>query len=104
MVCHAIAYMVETGGHETRILEPDVQWGAELAEAALVLVIGDKDEDMAWCDEDIPVLRLVDTPPQKESLGEKAILWPCTAGELQHVISRAFDAHERPRHPGARAG
>lgn len=104
MVCHAIAYMVETGGHETRILEPGVQGGAELAEAALVLVIGAGDEDMAWCKEDIPVLRLVDTPPQNESVGEKAILWPCTAGELQYVISRAFDAHEHPQRPGARAG
>lgn len=92
VVCHAIAHILESGGHQTLILDAAREAEAALPGVALVLVAGAGagDQTAASPTTDVPVLRLVDTPSQKEALGEKAILWPCSSRELQTTVSAAL--------------
>lgn len=88
VVCRAIAYLVESGGYETRILDA-AHDEASLAGADILLIAAGGDSGRtipARHADTVPMLRLVDTPEEKEALGDVGILWPCTAQELQHRV------------------
>lgn len=100
MVCHAIAHLMESGGYEARIFDT-VHYESAYPEADVVLITAGASpvgQDPAWLAGSVPVLKLVDTPEEKEALGDKGLLWPCAAEELRARISDAVgaSASERP--------
>lgn len=92
VVCHVIAYLLHSGGYETRIVDT-ARCVAAPAEADIVLVTagtdsGDRGQGLLA--PETPVLRLVDTPEEKAALGDGGILWPCTVTELHARVSSAL--------------
>lgn len=92
VVCRAIAHLVESGGYETRIFDT-ARDEASLSGVDMLLITAGVEPGhaiLAWYAETVPVLTLVDTSEQKEALGDRGILWPCTAEELHDRLSSAI--------------
>lgn len=92
VVCRAIAHLVESGGYETRIFDTARDEASLSGVDMLLITAGGLPEHTcpAWNAGDVPVLRLVDTSEQREALGDRGILWPCTAEELHDRLSSAI--------------
>lgn len=90
---------MESGGYEARIFDT-AHYEAASTEADIVLITagaGPGGQDPAWLAGGAPVLKLVDTPEEKEALGDKGLLWPCGAEELcARLSTTGATATERP--------
>lgn len=98
VVCQAIAHLMQSGGYETRIVDT-ARCETPPAETDVVLVASGTASGGQGPGWDVPVLWLVDTREEKSALGEKGILWPCTAAELQVRVSSALVRARASRPP-----
>lgn len=102
VVCNAIAHLMQSGGYETRIVDT-ARCETVPPEADVVLVTAGTHSKARGSGRPVrdvvPVLRLVDTPEEKASLGESGILWPCPAAELHARFSCALAGSGSSRAP-----